>query len=86
MPQRAFGDLVPELRLVAVEAFQRACHFVERDPVLAGQDREFLKRLMSDRIRQSVNTGEHDMLRLANGAISRVRQLSQEEGKLRAAA
>jgi hypothetical protein len=86
MPQRAFGDLVPELRLVAVEAFQRACHFVERDPILTGQDREFLKRLMSDKIRQGVNTGEHDMLRLADGAISRARQLAQEKGKLRAAA
>ena len=86
MSHRAFGDLVPELRLVAVEAFQRACHFVERDPLLTGQDREFLKRLMSDRIRQGVNSGEHDLIRLANAAITRVRQLSEVNGSFRAAA
>jgi hypothetical protein len=86
MPQGAFGDLVPELRLVAVEAFNRACGFVERDPVLTGQDREFLKGLMSERIRRDVNSGEHDIIRLANAAIGRVRQLAQVNGKFRAAA
>jgi hypothetical protein len=86
MPNAAFRDFVPEIRLIASEAYQRASHFVERDPLLVGRDREFLNAMLSKRVRELIEAGEQDVIRLANGAISRARQLTQRDARLRQAA
>ena len=86
MPQEAFRELLPEIQLVASEAYQRASHFLERDPLLVGKNRNYLNKVACQRIRELINVGEKDVIRLANGAITTVRQLTEQNGRFRAAA
>ena len=79
---RAFrsGRLDPEASAVASEAFSRSWHFIERDPVLAGHDRETLQAELALQIQEimSASGSESDPLRIANLAIGRVRGEMQE--------
>ena len=61
--------------VVASEAFSRSWHFIERDPVLAGHDREALQAELALRIQQimAADASERDPLRIANRAIGRLR-------------
>jgi hypothetical protein len=55
--------------VVASEAFSRSWHFIERDPVLAGHDREALQAELALRIQQimAADASERDPIRIANG-------------------
>ena len=66
--------------VVASEAFSRSWHFIERDPVLAGHDREALQAELALRIRQNVaaDASERDPLRIANRAIGSLRDEVRE--------
>jgi hypothetical protein len=81
----------PGALVVASEAFSRSWHFVERDPVLAGHDREALQAELALRIQQimAADASQRDPLRIANRAISRLREemreLQQQFGKVRLA-
>jgi hypothetical protein len=73
------GKSTPEASAIAPEAFCRAWHFIERDPVLAGHDRETLQVELALRIQDimSARESERDPLRIANLAIGRVREEMQ---------
>ena len=79
MPRFICGKSTPEASTVASEAFSRSWHFIERDPVLAGHDRETLQVELVLRIQHlmSANESERDPLRIANLAIGRVREEMQ---------
>ena len=66
--------------VVASEAFSRSWHFIERDPVLAGHDREALQAELALRIQQimAADASERDPLRIANRAIGRLRDEARE--------
>jgi hypothetical protein len=70
------GGFSPEAEAIASEAFSRSWHFIERDPVLAGHDREALQAELALRIQQILAThaSDRDPLRIANRAISVVRE------------
>jgi hypothetical protein len=73
------GALFPEVSVIASEAFSRSWHFIERDPVLAGHDRETLQADLALRIQQIMSdASERDPLRIANRAIGRVREELRE--------
>jgi hypothetical protein len=60
---------------IALEAFTRSWHFIERDPVLAGHDRDTLKAQLALEIQRAMADVPHlDLLRIANRAIGRVRE------------
>src|SRR5262245_6796563 len=61
---------------IASEAFSRSWHFIERDPVLAGHDRETLQAELAVQIQSVMMTDapNRDPLPIANRAISRVRE------------
>ena len=83
MPHAAFSELAPDSRAVGYDAYSRAFQFVERDPLLVGWDREFLSGVLSQRIRELVQRGERDVIRVANAAITRVRELTSNEHSVR---
>jgi hypothetical protein len=85
MRSLAKSGLRPDVEAVASEAFSRSWHFIERDPVLAGHDRETLQAELALRIQQIVLDGaEQDPLRIANRAIGRVREEMRELPRSRA--
>ena len=69
-----FGSGVED---IASQAFSRSWHFIERDPVLAGHDRETLQAEFALRIRQALATCASDPVQIANLSISRVREEMQ---------
>jgi hypothetical protein len=75
----ARGSFSPEAEAIASQAFSRSWHFIERDPVLAGHDREALQAELALRIQQILATypSDRDPLRIANRAISSVREAMQ---------
>jgi hypothetical protein len=66
----------PDASSIASEAFSRSWHFIERDPVLAGHDRETLQAKLALQIQRLMVThaSERDPLRLANRAIFSLRE------------
>jgi hypothetical protein len=70
------GGFSREAGAIASEAFSRSWHFIERDPVLAGHDREALQAELALRIQQimAAHSSERDPLRIANRAIGRMRE------------
>jgi hypothetical protein len=81
MPQSAGYVLGPEVIAIAVEAFGRSWHFIEQDPVLAGQERQALKAELARAILSAAGRGERDHLRLANRAISELREKLERTSK-----
>jgi len=72
-------DMDPEVSTIASEAFSRSWQFIERDPILAGHDRETLQAQLALQIQRLVAAGlEHDPLRVANRAIRSVREKMRE--------
>ena len=65
---------------IVSEAFARSWHFIERDPVLAGHDRETLQARLALEIRRLMTADvlARDPLRIANRAIGRVREEMRE--------
>jgi hypothetical protein len=55
--------LAPDASAIASEAFSRSWHFIERDPVLAGHDREALQAELALRIQQimAADAAERDL-------------------------
>jgi hypothetical protein len=74
MPEFAGYVLGPEAIAIAAEAFGRSWHFIEQDPVLAGQERQALKAELARAVLSAASSGERDHLRVANRAIGEVRQ------------
>jgi hypothetical protein len=70
----------PDALAIASEAFSRSWHFIERDPVLAGHDRETLQAQLALQIQRimAADGSERDPLRVANRAIGRVREKMRE--------
>jgi hypothetical protein len=70
-----FAQRRPEVSAVASEVFARSWHFIERDPLLAGHDRETLQAELARRIFEILNAAdeERDLSRIANRAIKKVR-------------
>ena len=66
----------PEASAIASEAFSRSWHFIERDPVLAGHDRETLQAQLALQIQKIMMTDAsvRDPLLIANRAIGKVRE------------
>jgi hypothetical protein len=74
MPQAAGYVLGPEAIAIAAEAFGRSWHFIEQDPVLAGQERQTLKAELARAVLSAAGRGERDHVRIANRAIGELRQ------------
>jgi ribosomal protein L29 len=71
--------IAPDASAIASEAFARSWHFIERDPVLAGHDRDTLKAQLALEIQRAMANVPHlDLLRIANRAIARVREEMRE--------
>ena len=70
----------PGASAIASEAFARSWHFIERDPVLAGHDRETLQAELALQIQHVmvIDAANRDPLRIANRAIGRVREQMRE--------
>jgi hypothetical protein len=70
----------PGASAIASEVFARSWHFIERDPVLAGHDRETLQAQLALQIQRLMAThaSERDPLRIANRAIGAVREEMRE--------
>ena len=62
-------DPAPEVRVLASEVFNRSWQFVERDAVLAGQDRQQLQEQLAQLILDVMSHGERDLWTIANRAI-----------------
>jgi hypothetical protein len=75
--------IAPDASAIASEAFARSWHFIERDPVLAGHDRDTLKAQLALEIQRAMADVPHlDLLRIANRAIGRVRdEMREREGR-----
>jgi hypothetical protein len=73
------SGIAPDPSTVASEAFARSWHFIERDPVLAGHDRDILKAQLALEIQRPMAEAPHlDLLRITNRAIGRVREEMRE--------
>jgi hypothetical protein len=72
--------IAPGASAIASEAFARSWHFIERDPVLAGHDRETLQAELALQIQRlmAADALERDPLRIANRAIGKVREEMRE--------
>ncbi len=72
LQQGCFG---PEALSVASKAFSRAWSFIDRDPMLQNNNhRGKLEAELARGILEVVQTGESDLLQIANKAIRRVRE------------
>jgi hypothetical protein len=70
------GYFDPATLEVASAAFSRSWSFIERDPVFKNQDREELRAELGRRIFAVVDSGERDLLRIANRAIHGLREVA----------
>jgi hypothetical protein len=59
---------------LATAVFDRSWGFIERDPVLIGEDRQSTKEELARLILQLVRRGEKDLVGIANCAILTLRQ------------
>ena len=78
--------IAPDASTIASEAFTRSWHFIERDPVLAGHDRDSLKAQLALEIQRGMADSHLDPVRIANRAIGRVREEMRERERRSAAA
>ena len=66
--------LAPEVHTLASEVFNRCWQFIERDPVLAGEDRQGMQDQLAQLILLLMGSGERNMVVIANSAIGTLRQ------------
>jgi hypothetical protein len=64
----------PEVVALATAVFDRSWSFIERDPVLVGEDRQSTEEELARLILRLVRRGEKDMVTIANCAILTLRQ------------
>ena len=64
----------PEVLALATAVFDRSWGFIERDPVLVGEDRQSTKEELARLILLLVRRGEKDLVAIANCAILTLRQ------------
>ena len=70
-----FGDsFEPEVVALATAVFDRSWSFIERDPLLVGEDRQATQDELARLILQLVRRGEKDLVAIANCAILTLRQ------------
>ena len=67
-------NLAPGVRTLASEVFNRCWEFIERDPVLAGEERQGLQEQLAQLILQLMGDGEPNVVAIANRAIGTLRQ------------
>ena len=67
-------DRAPEVQVLASEVFTRTWQFLERDPVLAGQDRQQLQEQLAQVILDVMSHGERNLWTIANRAIGTLRE------------
>ena len=68
------NDLTSEVQMVASEVFNRTWQFIERDPVMAGEDRRRMQDQLAELILVLMKNGERNMFVIANRAIATLRQ------------
>jgi len=68
------GYFGAEALTVASEAFSRAWNFIERDPIFESYDREKLQTELARVVFEMLETGERNLLHIANGAIRCLRE------------
>ncbi len=68
------SDLDPEVHNIASEAFNRSWQFIERDPVLAGEERQGMQEQLAQLILVLMRSGERNLVVIANRAIGILRQ------------
>ena len=68
------NDLTSEVQMVASEVFNRTWQFIERDPVMAGEDRRRMQDQLAELILVLMKSGERNMFVIANRAIATLRQ------------
>jgi len=71
---RRNDELAPEVRTLASEVFNRSWQFIERDPVLAGEDRQGMQEQLATLILLLMKSGEQNPVVIANKVIGTVRQ------------
>jgi hypothetical protein len=64
----------PEVVALANAVFDRSWQFIERDPLLIGQDRQAIREELANLIMQLVRRGEKDLVAIANCAIRTLRE------------
>jgi hypothetical protein len=64
----------PDVHILASEVFNRSWQFIERDPVLAGQDRQGMQEQLAQLILLAMAGGERNLVVIANQAIGLLRQ------------
>jgi hypothetical protein len=67
------GYFGPEAVAIASEAFSKSWDFIEHDPILNRCDREKLQAELARGILETLETGELDLVRIANRAIRLIR-------------
>jgi hypothetical protein len=67
-------DLAPEIRLLASEVYNRSWQFLERDPLLAGEDKDNLQERLAELILLLMKEGERNIIAIANKAIAALRE------------
>ena len=75
-------DLAPEIRTLASEVYNRSWQFLERNPVLAGEDRDSLQEQLAEHILVFMEQGDRNIVSIANRAIASMRQryVTQRDG------
>ena len=68
------NNLAPEVRTLASEVFNRCWQFIERDPILAGEERNGMQEQLAQLILQLMEDGEQNLVVIANRAIGTLRQ------------
>lgn len=72
--ERAEQDRGTSLDILLTVAFDKSWRFVEKDPFLAHNPKSLLRSRLQTFLEISVGNGERDLLRLANGAIWKLRR------------
>ena len=67
-------ELAPEVRILASEVISRSWHFLESDPLLAGQDRQQLQEQLAQIVLEVMSGGERNLWVIANRAIGTLRE------------
>ena len=68
------NNLEPEVRTLASEVFNRCWQFIERDPILAGEERHGMQEQLAQLILQLMADGERNLVAIANRAIGTLRR------------
>ena len=75
-------ELDPETADLVSAAFAKSWRFVSTDPKLAYDDTEAMQIRLSKHLESLAKYGERDLLRLANGAIVKLRRERQADRRV----